>query len=439
MKMKRTTLMQQETGQALVIIVFVILGMVILAALAIDGGNALVQRRTVQNGADNCALAGIRNIVIDEGLTETELLAEVNLIAEANGIPDTDDTPGNSINTNVEAHYTDMQGNRLTGCDLVGSCSGIPNETFGIECSTQKSVPTYFAAILGWNSIEASASGIAVNHVPTTANYYFDVETALWSWGYTDLNGQDPIIDGVFANGVGCPGPDCETAEDFPINNSGQDPQIEPVVCTSPNCFECTGQGCETVPNSEVPPTSTFPFVIDFATYAPGGQKDADYWPAGKYSYVDNGTNNVHLVPCEEGVYVVTGNAHLKVNECGKPTFKKITIIALGWIRLDADAWLEPFDASLDGLVLASWSESAPENPNLFDSTTAAIDFNQNPELKGLLYGPNGNVGDTGQDLHLDGAVVAETITIDGQNVIITFNPSYFPPGPPPTTIELIQ
>ena len=72
---------------------------------------------------------------------------------------------------------------------------------------------------------------------------------------------------------------------------------------------------------------------------------------------------------------MVTGNAHLKVNECGKSTYKNITIIALGWIRLDADAWLEPFDASLDGLVLASWSESAPENPNLFDSTTAAIDL----------------------------------------------------------------
>src|SRR5512141_2701217 len=57
----RRTLMngsnRKERGQALVLIVFAIVGLIGLTGLAIDGGNAYSDRRHAQNAADTAALA----------------------------------------------------------------------------------------------------------------------------------------------------------------------------------------------------------------------------------------------------------------------------------------------------------------------------------------------------------------------------------------------
>ena len=47
-----------EQGQAIILIVFSIIGLVGMSALAIDGGNAYLERRKTQNAADSAALSG---------------------------------------------------------------------------------------------------------------------------------------------------------------------------------------------------------------------------------------------------------------------------------------------------------------------------------------------------------------------------------------------
>src|SRR5258706_5293956 len=47
-----------ERGQALILIVFSIIGLIGMSALAIDGGNAYLERRKTQNAADTAALCG---------------------------------------------------------------------------------------------------------------------------------------------------------------------------------------------------------------------------------------------------------------------------------------------------------------------------------------------------------------------------------------------
>ena len=44
-------------GQAIVLIVFAIIGLIAITALAIDGGNAFADRRKAQSAADNASLA----------------------------------------------------------------------------------------------------------------------------------------------------------------------------------------------------------------------------------------------------------------------------------------------------------------------------------------------------------------------------------------------
>ncbi len=46
-----------ERGQSLVLIVLVIVGMLGFAALAVDGGRLLAERRRAQSAADSAALA----------------------------------------------------------------------------------------------------------------------------------------------------------------------------------------------------------------------------------------------------------------------------------------------------------------------------------------------------------------------------------------------
>src|SRR5512139_1910650 len=126
--MKRNSLPKNEQGQAIVIMAFALIVLLAFAALAIDGGNAYVERRRSQNGADAGALAGARQVWINRAnldSTETQVRREINSAAEKNGIADSNGIPGDDVNANVRAFYTDAQGNLLGS--QVGASGNIPS------------------------------------------------------------------------------------------------------------------------------------------------------------------------------------------------------------------------------------------------------------------------------------------------------------------------
>jgi uncharacterized membrane protein len=53
---------ENERGQAIVILALAMAALLLFASLAIDGGNAYVERRRAQNAADAAALAGARQL-----------------------------------------------------------------------------------------------------------------------------------------------------------------------------------------------------------------------------------------------------------------------------------------------------------------------------------------------------------------------------------------
>src|SRR5512147_1679933 len=94
--MKRNSFHKNEQGQAIVLMAFAMIALLAFAALAIDGGNAYVERRRAQNGADAGALAGARQVWInrvDLNSSETLVLSVTNTAAEKNGMGDTNDIP----------------------------------------------------------------------------------------------------------------------------------------------------------------------------------------------------------------------------------------------------------------------------------------------------------------------------------------------------------
>jgi Flp pilus assembly protein TadG len=153
---------ERQRGQILVVGVFVMLGLIAMAALVLEGGNAFAQQRATQNGADAAANAGA--VVLAQRLggapkTDADVAAAVNSIATANGI------------TSQTAHYTDVEGRVLDSSGALASVSGnppaavggntIPPNAQGVAVGATKSFGTYLAGALGMTSFDASAEATA--------------------------------------------------------------------------------------------------------------------------------------------------------------------------------------------------------------------------------------------------------------------------------------
>mgnify|MGYP001086580226 CR=1 FL=1 len=74
--------LRAERGQAVFIMVFVLVGLLAMLGLAIDGGTVFLERRRMQNAGDAAALAGTRLLAAaicgDTGVTDGDIAEQVN-------------------------------------------------------------------------------------------------------------------------------------------------------------------------------------------------------------------------------------------------------------------------------------------------------------------------------------------------------------------------
>jgi Flp pilus assembly protein TadG len=150
---KRARRGPRDSGQALVIMVLALVAMLAMSALVIDGGNAFVQQRTTQNGADAAAEAGA--VVLAQNLTggghsDAEVLAAVTASANKNKI------------TLSSALYTNVNGNSL-GITVGSLGAGMPPAAAaGVRAIGSKTFGTYVGGIVGVSQLTASAQATAV-------------------------------------------------------------------------------------------------------------------------------------------------------------------------------------------------------------------------------------------------------------------------------------
>jgi hypothetical protein len=170
MKKKTVDLSRSERGQSMVIVAAVFVGLLALAGLAVDGGNAFVQRRHAQNAADAAALAGTHLISlaiqtcdpIDMPALDAKIDRTVNQYAEQNGISDTNDVAGDEVNDNVVAYYVDKDGASL---GQVGEVGNLPVGTCGVRVEVQDEHETFFMPIVGIGEIPSSAQAMSMTGV----------------------------------------------------------------------------------------------------------------------------------------------------------------------------------------------------------------------------------------------------------------------------------
>jgi Flp pilus assembly protein TadG len=125
------------------------------AALVIDGGNAFAQQRATQNGADAAAEAGAVGLAqnfLGVAQTDAEILAAIQLSAANNGVD------------LLAAYYTDIRGNLLSGSPKPGDLDSAPPPAaaFGVAATTQRTVSTVLASVVGLTTIKPTADATAI-------------------------------------------------------------------------------------------------------------------------------------------------------------------------------------------------------------------------------------------------------------------------------------
>jgi hypothetical protein len=139
-----------QRGQALVIIVFALIGMIALTALAIDGGNVYSDRRHAQNAADTAALAaGLR--MIRAGVTSDWQVVGTNMAA-SNGYP------AAGLNSTVNVYQCSAVPSGQPACTLA---QGEAHPENYIQVVINSVVHTYFAPIVGIRQVNNTVMAIA--------------------------------------------------------------------------------------------------------------------------------------------------------------------------------------------------------------------------------------------------------------------------------------
>jgi hypothetical protein len=152
---------QTERGQALVIMAFGVIVLLIVAGLAIDGGTVYMERRHAQNAADAGALAGTRMLaeaICDPaGVSDGDVWTEIVQIVASNNVQD----PGNSVRADYVNGIETVLG-------PVGS-GAIPPGATGISATVHIERDTYFLRLAGIDAYTASAYALAMTGPPLAA------------------------------------------------------------------------------------------------------------------------------------------------------------------------------------------------------------------------------------------------------------------------------
>lgn len=162
------------------------------AAVAVDLGNAYSQRRLAQNAADAATMAAVRMVrMIDPSTPGSTIYSEIQRMAALNG------------NAQVDSPNTVFVDAAKNSLGQVSSFTGSLDNVVGVRVATHIQYHTYFASILGFDTLTSGGKATAmcfsitsptgVNLVPiavrehpdgdSSKNYQPGTEYTLWDDG----------------------------------------------------------------------------------------------------------------------------------------------------------------------------------------------------------------------------------------------------------------
>ncbi len=185
---------KSQKGQAIILIAFAVVGLVGFAALAIDGGRVLSDRRHAQNAADTSAFAAALAKIQGQNY-----VTAAQTRAASNGY-------NNGVNATVEVNL----------CNATGvTCQGLPggaNPAEYIQVKIKSIIPATFARVIGRRELESNVEAVARASSVTSNPFVQGAALAAYKQdgiGIFGHGGGDLTIigSGMFSNSdqTGCP------------------------------------------------------------------------------------------------------------------------------------------------------------------------------------------------------------------------------------------
>jgi len=354
-----------QRGVALVLVAASIVALFGMAALTIDVGILMQERRSLQNAADSAALAAARHLPGDPSAA----VAEAERFLLANGYDDAD----SKVTVTLQYPYN--------GDD----------EAF--QVTVQHEIPLAFAPVIG--SITGTPYAMAVAKVISG----FGDNYAIFAIGD---GGGCPATDGVSIGG-GVATIDGTVHSNAGVDLTGGGTVIDPAVTYACTYTEGGGGPVITHPPRRTgerpdPVNYTWDDFLPCRFDYPGNvnlKAKGEVWVDGAKTQLRSG------VYCFGGNVSLIGSDIMTVFENGA---NGVTFIARGTISFSGvDANLKPFR---HGVLF--YSEST--------SSTAIKVTGDNGDFEGLFYAPNGGVSLNGSDILLTGGLVGQTVAVSGTN-----------------------
>lgn len=407
---------RKERGQALILIVFAIIGLIGMTGLAVDGGNAYAERRRAQNAADtsaiDAALAKVRG-----GNLYTEGLAR----AASNDYTDADHTSGSSDpDVNVEIYSPPIDGPYAANTEY-------------IQVKITATINTYFGGVLGIDTITNEVEAVARAKPSQTFPIAFGnaiVSLAPHECKAVKYQGNaDTLLvgGGIYVNS------DCNDSAFF--NNSGSAlltaPCLQAVggITYKPGSINvpggCITSGVSTLPEIVYPdPTCSGNSSVSGNVMSPGSYSGNKFPPAG----VDT---------LEPGIYCVNANNGFVLNGGDSLYGDNVVIVMNGgdvsWnggaeVNLSA-----PDSGPYPGLLIFM-----PES----NSGTISINGNSDSAFTGTVLAPSAGVtvNGTGAADGFHCQIIGYTVDISGtSNMHIYYDDEDNYDAPIPPQVELVQ
>ena len=168
--MKPRLFRAKSRGQSIPLIALMIVLLFGMVGLSVDVGNTYAANRNAVRATNAATLAAMDKLIKngDDSSIGTVIAASYR----SNGIdPQLDPTAAlGAGQRRISAYYLDSNGNRLGACSI-GNCGTIPTGVAFIQIQAEGTVDTYFARVVGRNTLPVKAQAFAAQCTPLQGVY----------------------------------------------------------------------------------------------------------------------------------------------------------------------------------------------------------------------------------------------------------------------------
>jgi hypothetical protein len=404
-----------ESGQAIVIIALMLVGLIGFLGLAVDGGGMFLLYRNVQSATDAAVVAASYALC-----TDGDPVAAAYAAAELNGYKNDAADP----NTLVTVNNPPLNGEKAGDDDYV-------------EITISAVKPAYFIQLVYKGPLRVTNR--AVGYCIPPRNPY--TIAGLWAGSTTCQNGikwggsDSEIHSDIHSNHevlIGGGGGGNEVYGDVTAVTLVDGPNTEYYTDDDPPVANTPQTGTEYLQEqdplgyriSDFAPGSDFArraganyHVISATSSPPSGMGSWSSAGGGEWRL---GSNNVGI----QGVFYVEGNVDL--GNGFSSGANGISIISTGKISGSGGATMR---YALDGILFFTSAVSPCPSSTMINVSGSGNSW------FGVIYAPYAGVNVSGSNHTIHGGIFADTIEIQGSELDFWYDPSMIPPRPPSVTI----